>query len=112
MSEATCVVTLFAPDEYDPICASVGYLAANMEAKILGDDGEELGYGKKGEALLRGPNVFQGYWKNDAASKEAWTEDGWLKTGDYVVVQPNGMFAVVDRKKVFTHRVCTTHHIY
>ncbi|KFZ19842.1 hypothetical protein V501_00459 [Pseudogymnoascus sp. VKM F-4519 (FW-2642)] len=99
MSEATCTVTLFARDEYDPTCAGVGYLAANMEAKIVGDDGKELGYGEKGEALLRGPNIFQGYWKNDAASKEAWTEDGWLKTGDYVVVQKNGMFAVVDRKK-------------
>ncbi|KFY53401.1 hypothetical protein V496_07663 [Pseudogymnoascus sp. VKM F-4515 (FW-2607)] len=101
MSEATCTVTLFAPDEYDPTCASVGYLAANMEAKIVGDDGEELGYGEKGEALIRGPNIFQGYWKNSTASKEAWTEDGWLKTGDYVVVEPNGMFAVVDRKKEF-----------
>lgn len=100
MSEATCSVTLFAPDEHDPQYVGVGYLCANMEAKIIADDGREVGYGEKGEAVLRGPNIFQGYYKNPEATRESWTEDGWLKTGDYVVVQPNGMFAVVDRKKV------------
>ncbi|SLM33873.1 related to 4-coumarate--ligase [Lasallia pustulata] len=99
MSEATCSVTLFAPDEHDPQYVGVGYLCANMEAKIIADDGREVGYGEKGEAVLRGPNIFQGYYKNPEATRESWTEDGWLKTGDYVVVQPNGMFAVVDRKK-------------
>ncbi|MCJ1299213.1 hypothetical protein MMC08_002005 [Hypocenomyce scalaris] len=79
-SEATCSAMLFAPDEYDP--------------KHLG-----LGYGEKGEAVVRGPNVFQGYFRNPQATSESWTEDGWLKTGDYVVVQPNGLFSVVDRKK-------------
>ncbi|KAF2815566.1 acetyl-CoA synthetase-like protein [Mytilinidion resinicola] len=99
MTEATCSVTLFAPDEYDPTHAGVGYLVPNMQAKIVTDDGNEVGYGEEGEALIRGPNVFRGYHRNEVATKEAWTEDGWLKTGDYVVVQPNGLFSVVDRKK-------------
>lgn len=100
MTEATCSVTLFAPDEYDPTHASVGYLVANMQAKIVKDDGTEAGYNEEGEALIRGPNIFKGYYRNEAATKEAWTDDGWLKTGDYVVVKPNGLFSVVDRKKV------------
>lgn len=100
MSEATCSVALFAPDEHDPEHLGVGYLCANMEAKVVADDGREVGYGEKGEAALRGPNVFQGYFKNPEATRESWTEDGWLKTGDYVVVQSNGLFSVVDRKKV------------
>jgi len=100
MTEATCTVTTFAPDEHDPTHAGVGYLIANMTAKILTDEGKEAEYGEEGEALIRGPNIFRGYHRNEAATKEAWTEDGWLRTGDYVVVQPNGLFIVVDRKKV------------
>lgn len=100
MSEATCSAALFAPDGHDPEHLSVGYLCANMEAKVVADDGREVGYGEKGEAVLRGLNVFQGYFKNPEARRESWTEDGWLKTGDYVVVQPNGLVSVVDRKKV------------
>lgn len=55
--------------------------------------------GEKGEALLRGPNVFNGYWRNEQATKEAFA-DGWLRTGDYVVVNEEGLFHIVDRKKV------------
>jgi long-subunit acyl-CoA synthetase (AMP-forming) len=102
MTEATCSVTIFAPDEFDPTHAGVGYLVPNMQAKILTDEGKEAGYGEEGEALLRGPNIFRGYHRNETATKEAWTEDGWLKTGDYVVVKPNGLFSVVDRKKVIS----------
>lgn len=102
MTEATMAITLFAPDEFDPIHAGVGYLVANMQAKIVNDEGKEVGYGEEGEALIRGPNVFRGYYKKPTATKEAWTQDGWLKTGDYVVVQEDGLFSVVDRKKVWT----------
>ena len=100
MTEATCSVTLFAPDEFDSTHVGVGYLVPNMQAKIVSDDGKEVGYGEEGEALIRGPNIFKGYYQNEAASREAWTKDGWLKTGDYVVVDPSGLFRVVDRKKV------------
>lgn len=101
MTEATMAITLFAPDEFDPTHAGVGYLVANMQAKIVDDSGKEVGYGEVGEALIRGPNVFMGYYKHSAATKEAWTHDGWLKTGDYVVVQENGLFSVIDRRKVW-----------
>jgi long-subunit acyl-CoA synthetase (AMP-forming) len=100
MTESTMAVTLFAPDEFDPTHEGVGYLVANMEAKVINDDGNEVGYDEEGEAVVRGPNVFKGYFKNEEASREAWTADGWLKTGDYVIVHPSGLFRVVDRKKV------------
>ena len=101
MSEATCSITIFAPDEFDPAHLGVGFLCANMQAKIVDDQGQEVGFDQEGEAVVRGPNVFKGYWGNDAATKEAWTNDGWLKTGDYVVVRSDGLFMVVDRKKVY-----------
>lgn len=100
MTEATCSITMFAPDEYDPTHTGVGYLCANMQAKILDDEGKEVELGQVGEAVIRGPNLFKGYWDNLQATKDTWTEDGWLKTGDYVLVKPDGIFSIVDRKKV------------
>ncbi|KAF7554278.1 hypothetical protein G7Z17_g3027 [Cylindrodendrum hubeiense] len=99
MSEATMAVTLFAPDEFDPSHKSVGYIVPNVQIKIINDDGREMGYDEEGEALIQGPNIFKGYYKNPTATKEAWTEDGWLKTGDIVTFQSNGLLTIVDRKK-------------
>ncbi len=105
MSEATAAVTIFAQDEYDPELDGVGFLLPNMEAKIISDDGNEVGYGMMGEALIRGPNIFMGYWKNKEATRSVLSSDGWLSTGDYVAVKPNGIFTVLDRKKVRTKPV-------
>ncbi|KAL2874690.1 hypothetical protein SGCOL_010161 [Colletotrichum sp. CLE4] len=92
-------VTLFAPDEFDPLHKGVGYILPNMQMKIVGDDGREVGCNEEGEALIRGPNVFKGYYKNPSASEEAWTKDGWLKTGDIVSIQKSGLLTILDRKK-------------
>lgn len=52
-----------------------------------------------GELWVRGPNIMKGYWHNPTATAETLTSDGWLKTGDIVYVDVDGMFHVVDRKK-------------
>ncbi|KAG6014089.1 hypothetical protein E4U54_005861 [Claviceps lovelessii] len=99
MTEATMAVTLFAPDEFDPLHRGVGYLVPNMEMKIIGDNGQSLGYNEEGEALIRGPNIFRGYYKNPGATRQAHSEDGWLKTGDIVTMDESGMLTIVNRKK-------------
>lgn len=68
------------------------------EARIADDDGRTLPAGARGEILLRGPNLFEGYWNNDAATGEAWL-DGWFRTGDIGHVDEAGFFHVDDRKK-------------
>ncbi|KAK0262445.1 hypothetical protein LTS09_003156 [Friedmanniomyces endolithicus] len=78
---------------------TVGVLIANQEAKLVDDDGNEVGYDTPGEIFIRGPNVCLGYFKNEAATKEALSPDGWLKTGDVAVVNKEGLFWIVDRKK-------------
>jgi long-chain acyl-CoA synthetase len=55
--------------------------------------------GDDGEILMRGPNIFPGYWKNDAASAEMLDPDGWLRTGDLGSLDDEGFLRVTGRKK-------------
>ncbi|KAK2471722.1 hypothetical protein H9L39_16713 [Fusarium oxysporum f. sp. albedinis] len=104
MSEATMSISIFGPDEFDPSHGSVGYLVANMQLQIIDENCKALGYDEEGEAILRGPNMFKGYYKNPAATKEAFTDDGWVKTGDIVKIDKTGLVTIVDRKKVCVGR--------
>lgn len=54
---------------------------------------------QSGELLLKGPNVFSGYWKRPELDKDTFTEDGWYKTGDIFYCCPKGNFYITDRKK-------------
>ena len=78
---------------------TVGELIPNTECKLLDDDGSEVSYDTPGEVFIRAPNVCLGYFKNDVATKEALSSDGWLKTGDVAIVNKGGLFWIVDRKK-------------
>ncbi|KAK5111818.1 hypothetical protein LTR62_004738 [Meristemomyces frigidus] len=53
----------------------------------------------RGELLIRGTNVFKGYYKNEAETKKSFTEDGWFRTGDIVSIDDLGGFRIVDRVK-------------
>jgi long-chain acyl-CoA synthetase len=61
-------------------------------------EGAELKRGPEGELLAKGGVVFQGYYRNDAATEAAFTPDGWLRTGDVVEIVEN-QFKIVDRLK-------------
>src|SRR5690606_33355202 len=52
-----------------------------------------------GEIHARGPNVFSGYWQNPEATSDAFTEDGWFRTGDLGFVDPDGFLHIVGRSK-------------
>ena len=53
----------------------------------------------RGELMLRGPNLFSGYYKNEEETKKAMTEDGWFKTGDIATMDAMGRFTIIDRRK-------------
>lgn len=70
-----------------------------MRAKYISADGKELGPGIAGELWLSGPNIFKGYWKNEAATKDAITDDGFFKTGDIGFQDDKHNFYITDRVK-------------
>jgi fatty-acyl-CoA synthase len=51
------------------------------------------------ELQVRGPNVFAGYWRDDAATRDAFTQDGWLRTGDVAERDDEGFFRIRGRLK-------------
>ncbi len=77
---------------------SSGYLAANLELKIINDKDEELPPMEKGEIVLKGENVMTGYWRNEKATKEA-LKDDWLYTGDMGYMSKDGFLYVLGRFK-------------
>lgn len=63
------------------------------------DPTREVTQGEPGELLLKGPQVFAGYWNNPEETSRALTDDGWLRTGDVVTVDADGYTTIVDRLK-------------
>jgi len=96
----TSGVTGFHPLER-PTPSSVGELMANCEAKVMAEDNvTECPRGEAGELWVRGPNITTGYWRNEEATRNTITEEGWLRTGDVGYVNEEGKWFIVDRIKV------------
>lgn len=78
---------------------SVGPAIPAVSTLVVDDDGKELGRNQEGELCVKGPNLFKGYWGNPTATRDAFTEDGWFKTGDIVEIDDDGFIFIKDRKK-------------
>lgn len=79
----------------------VGQLIPNTQIKLLDDDGNEVTTSNtRGEIHIMGPQVAMRYWRNEEATKDSFDSEGWFKTGDIAIVDPEGYFTLVDRKKV------------
>ncbi len=81
-----------------PVPGSVGRPVPGVELRLLDDRGNDVRPGDPGEVVVRGPNVFRGYWHQPEATGEVLTADGWFSTGDVGIVD-NGDLYLVDRKK-------------
>ncbi|GAO19501.1 uncharacterized protein UV8b_06599 [Ustilaginoidea virens] len=99
LSETSPTTHLQLVDEWWKFQGSVGRLLPHMEAKIVDLDGKELPRGQDGEILLKGPNVFNGYWNRPDLNKETFTQDGWFRTGDIGHACKRGHFYITDRMK-------------
>ncbi len=78
---------------------SVGHLMPHLEARLVGDDGRPVPPGTVGDLELRGPQLFDGYFDNAERTAEALTADGWLRTGDLAMRDPDGIWAISGRRK-------------
>jgi 4-coumarate--CoA ligase len=78
---------------------AVGEIVANTEVKIIKEDGTEAEVGEAGELLARGPQITMGYLGNDKATKETYSPDGWLRTGDQGLIDEEGIIHILDRIK-------------
>ncbi len=93
----------FAMPAHDPAtllrkAGSCGLPLLTVQTKIIDDDGVEVPTGERGELLVRGPSVGMGYWNQPELTAKAFV-DGWFLTGDAAMVDNEGFFYIVDRKK-------------
>jgi long-chain acyl-CoA synthetase len=70
-----------------------------VEMAILGEDGRHLPPGERGEIAIRSAANIRGYWRDDAATRAAFTADGYLRTGDIGYLDEDNYLFIVDRKK-------------
>ena len=82
---------------------SVGLAVSGVQLKVVDDQGRELPPDQVGELWVKGPNVVSSYWNKPEATAEA-LGDGWLKTGDYARIDPEGFVYIADRKKDMINR--------
>jgi long-chain acyl-CoA synthetase len=87
LTETSPVIALNYPDAHK--IGTVGQPLKNVECRFAAD----------GELEVKGPSIFVGYWNKDDATREAFTEDGWFKTGDIGNIDADGFVSITDRKK-------------
>lgn len=78
---------------------SIGKPLPGVDVRIVDESGADVEEGDPGELVVRGPNVFAGYWRQPEATRVALPEDGWLRTGDVGYADEDGYIFLVDRKK-------------
>ncbi|WP_098899462.1 class I adenylate-forming enzyme family protein [Streptomyces sp. st77] len=98
LTETSGGVLAHSGDDYRADPAGAGRPTPVTEVRIAGPSGEELPDGETGELWLRGQSLFRGYWRDAAATEEAFGEGGWFRTGD-LAVRREGQVSVVGRLK-------------
>ena len=78
---------------------TVGLPVPGTLLKVINDDGVEQPMGERGELCIKGPQIMKGYWHKPEATAEVLDAEGWFKSGDIAVIDPDGFVRIVDRKK-------------
>lgn len=77
---------------------SIGMPVSSTDVKIVDEDGQSVPQGERGELCVKGPQVMKGYYNKPDETAKA-LKDGWFYTGDVAIMEPDGYFKIVDRKK-------------
>lgn len=78
---------------------TIGVLLPNLEARLVDEADIDVPEGEAGELWVRGPTIMKGYLGNAKATADSITPDGWFKTGDVAVLDSEGFYKIVDRRK-------------
>jgi long-chain acyl-CoA synthetase len=95
LSETSPMLTSNLLGKERPSCIGVPF--PSTELLIADDAGNAVPVGQPGELCVRGPQVTKGYWQQD--NSEVFYPGGWFKTGDVALMEADGFFKIVDRKK-------------
>ncbi|KAG5870294.1 hypothetical protein JTB14_020368 [Gonioctena quinquepunctata] len=99
LTEANLAITLMKSNDLNKL-GSVGKVLTYMSIIVRDpESGKWLGPNKVGEICVKGPMMMKGYYRNEQATRETFTSDGWLKTGDLGHYDDDGYFYIVDRLK-------------
>jgi 2,3-dihydroxybenzoate-AMP ligase len=98
-SEGPCAQTRY-EDPEDVVLHTVGWpICPHDEFKVIDANEDELAQGKEGELIVRGPCIFRGYYKSETENREAFTPDGFYRTGDIAKFDRDGHLILTGRRK-------------
>jgi long-chain acyl-CoA synthetase len=78
---------------------TIGVPISSTDAVILDDEGNEMPVGERGEICVRGPQIMKGYFNRPEETAKIMLPNGFLRTGDIAIMEADGYFRIVDRKK-------------
>ena len=89
------------PLDGERVPGTVGFALPNVTLRICNDDGEVIPAGQQrpGTLELRGPNVFEGYWRKPNSTQSEFREDGFFVSGDVAQIASDGRITIVGRKR-------------
>ncbi len=100
LTESASLVTITRLSDTDELRSETcGQAYPGIGVRILGDDGREAGAGQVGEVLVSGPGVMKGYYRMPRETQDAFTADGWLRTGDLGTMDERGYLRIIGRTK-------------
>jgi long-chain acyl-CoA synthetase len=98
MSE-TCAMGTNNPVTNKEFSGTIGLPLPSIYVAIKDDDGNSVAIGQSGEICIKGPNIMVGYYNQPEENKKAFTDDGYMRTGDIGIMDECGYTKIVDRKK-------------
>ncbi len=95
----TSPIASFNPHFINDFTGTTGLPMPSTDIKLLDEESQEVPFGGAGEVCVKGPQVMRGYWEKPDANSEAFTVDGYFKTGDIGLFTEEGYLKIIDRKK-------------
>lgn len=97
LTETAPIACVLGAEDVVAHAGSIGKPVLHVDFRIVAD-GRDVEVGEVGELVMRGPNIFVGYWQKPDATRDA-LRDGWFYSGDLATVDADGFYTLVDRKK-------------